>query len=49
MRCLHAAAGPYLRLSPLRHGTDGFFAAMMVRKEVSPQAPADATAEEVES
>jgi len=24
---------PYLRLSPLRHGTDGFFAATMVRKE----------------
>ena len=27
------AAGPYLRLSPLRHGTDGFFAATLVRKE----------------
>jgi len=26
------AAGPYLRLSPLKHGTDGFFAAAMVRK-----------------
>ena len=26
------AAGPYLRLSPLRHGTDGFFAAMLVRR-----------------
>ncbi|HET6972166.1 MAG TPA: RsmB/NOP family class I SAM-dependent RNA methyltransferase [Phenylobacterium sp.] len=26
------AAGPYLRLSPLRHGTDGFFAATLVRK-----------------
>lgn len=25
------AAGPYMRLSPLRHGTDGFFAAAMVR------------------
>ena len=25
-------AGPYLRLSPLRHGTDGFFAATLVRK-----------------
>ena len=24
--------GPYLRLSPLRHGTDGFFAATLVRK-----------------
>jgi 16S rRNA (cytosine967-C5)-methyltransferase len=27
------AAGPYLRLSPLRHGTDGFFAATLVRRE----------------
>jgi 16S rRNA (cytosine967-C5)-methyltransferase len=26
------AAGAYLRLSPLKHGTDGFFAAAMVRK-----------------
>ncbi|NDH63036.1 MAG: RsmB/NOP family class I SAM-dependent RNA methyltransferase [Alphaproteobacteria bacterium] len=26
------AASPYLRLSPLRHGTDGFFAATLVRK-----------------
>ena len=26
------ASGPYLRLSPLRHGTDGFFAAALVRK-----------------
>lgn len=26
------AAGPYLRLSPFRHGTDGFFAAALVRK-----------------
>ena len=25
-------AGPWLRLSPLRHGTDGFFAAVMERK-----------------
>jgi 16S rRNA (cytosine967-C5)-methyltransferase len=24
--------GPYLRLSPLRHGTDGFFAATLLRK-----------------
>jgi len=24
--------GPYLRLSPLRHGTDGFFAAVLVRQ-----------------
>jgi len=27
------ASGPYLRLSPLRHGTDGFFAATLVRKD----------------
>jgi len=26
------ASGPYLRLSPLRHGTDGFFAATLLRK-----------------
>jgi len=26
------ASGPYMRLSPLRHGTDGFFAAALVRK-----------------
>jgi 16S rRNA (cytosine967-C5)-methyltransferase len=26
------AAGPYLRLSPLRHGTDGFFAATLMRR-----------------
>ena len=26
------ATAPYLRLSPLRHGTDGFFAAALVRK-----------------
>jgi 16S rRNA (cytosine967-C5)-methyltransferase len=25
------ASGPYMRLSPLRHGTDGFFAATLVR------------------
>jgi 16S rRNA (cytosine967-C5)-methyltransferase len=31
------AAGPYMRLSPLRHGTDGFFAATLVRKEVARQ------------
>ena len=30
------ATGPYLRLSPLRHGTDGFFAATLVRKETAP-------------
>ncbi|MBS0524105.1 MAG: RsmB/NOP family class I SAM-dependent RNA methyltransferase [Proteobacteria bacterium] len=27
------AAGPYLRLSPLKHGTDGFFAAVLTRRE----------------
>jgi 16S rRNA (cytosine967-C5)-methyltransferase len=27
------SAGPYLRLSPLRHGTDGFFAATLVRHQ----------------
>jgi 16S rRNA (cytosine967-C5)-methyltransferase len=32
------AHGPYLRLSPLRHGTDGFFAARLVRR------PAEETA-----
>lgn len=26
------AAGPWLRLSPLRHGTDGFFAAVLTRR-----------------
>ena len=31
-----SADSPYLRLSPLRHGTDGFFAATMVRKESVP-------------
>jgi 16S rRNA (cytosine967-C5)-methyltransferase len=25
------STGPYLRLSPLRHGTDGFFAATLLR------------------
>jgi len=29
----HIADSPYLRLSPLRHGTDGFFAAALVRRE----------------
>jgi 16S rRNA (cytosine967-C5)-methyltransferase len=38
------AAGPYLRLSPLRHGTDGFFAATLVRKE-SEHKPAKAEEE----
>ena len=31
-----SAESPYLRLSPLRHGTDGFFAATMVRSSVIP-------------
>ena len=48
------AAGPYMRLSPLRHGTDGFFAATLVRKDAEPKAakagePAEmTTAEPVE-
>ncbi|MFZ5783687.1 MAG: RsmB/NOP family class I SAM-dependent RNA methyltransferase [Pseudomonadota bacterium] len=33
------AAGPYLRLSPLRHGTDGFFAAVLTRR--TPSAPVE--------
>jgi 16S rRNA (cytosine967-C5)-methyltransferase len=37
------ASGPYLRLSPLRHGTDGFFAATLVRK---PPAEPEAATEE---
>ena len=36
------AASPYLRLSPLKHGTDGFFAATLVRKP----APAEVKKEE---
>jgi 16S rRNA (cytosine967-C5)-methyltransferase len=36
-----APGNPYLRLSPLVHGTDGFFAAAMVRKESA--VPASAT------
>jgi 16S rRNA (cytosine967-C5)-methyltransferase len=27
-----AAGGPYMHLSPLRHNTDGFFAAVLIRK-----------------
>ncbi|MGQ9370803.1 RsmB/NOP family class I SAM-dependent RNA methyltransferase [Azospirillum sp. ST 5-10] len=40
--------GPYLRLTPARHDTDGFFAAVMVRRDEAtadappPAAPADA-------
>jgi 16S rRNA (cytosine967-C5)-methyltransferase len=33
------ASGPYLRLSPLRHGTDGFFAAALVRNDPVPNDP----------
>ena len=29
------AGGPYLRLSPLRHGTDGFFGAVLKRRKPS--------------
>ena len=42
---------PYLRLSPLKHGTDGFFAAALVREEKKPpekppeEKPAEAEAE----
>lgn len=32
------ASGPYLRLSPLKHGTDGFFAAALVRSSPPPSA-----------
>ena len=31
------ANGPYLRLSPLKHGTDGFFAATLVRRKIEEQ------------
>jgi 16S rRNA (cytosine967-C5)-methyltransferase len=35
--------GPYLRLSPARHGTDGFFAAILERaKPIAPEADAPA-------
>jgi len=30
--------GPFLELSPARHGTDGFFAAVLVRKGTAPAA-----------
>ena len=40
---------PYLRLSPLKHGTDGFFAAALVRKaaveKVASEEPAEAAEE----
>jgi 16S rRNA (cytosine967-C5)-methyltransferase len=38
------ASGPYLRLSPLRHGTDGFFAARLVRRRVEEKAEAEEAA-----
>jgi 16S rRNA (cytosine967-C5)-methyltransferase len=34
-------SGPYLRLSPLRHGTDGFFAAALVRNPHLPDSQAE--------
>ncbi len=37
---------PYLRLSPLRHGTDGFFAAALVRKAPAAEPPTAAPAAE---
>ncbi|WP_422035515.1 RsmB/NOP family class I SAM-dependent RNA methyltransferase [Reyranella sp.] len=38
--------GPYLRLSPLKHGTDGFFAAALVRKAKEKAAPEATLAED---
>jgi len=35
------ASGPYLRLSPLRHGTDGFFAAVLTRHDQDPPRPTE--------
>lgn len=32
-------AGPYLRLTPRQHNTDGFFAATFVRKKSGPESP----------
>ena len=44
------ATGPYLRLSPLRHGTDGFFAATLLRKPDEPKAkPAEEPGEPAQS
>jgi 16S rRNA (cytosine967-C5)-methyltransferase len=34
-----AGGGPYLRLSPARHGTDGFFVAIFARREAAVTAP----------
>ena len=41
--------GPYLRLSPLKHGTDGFFAAALVRKPDEKSAPEEKPAPEERS
>ena len=38
--------GPYLRLSPLKHGTDGFFGAALVRKAKEKAAPEATPAED---
>ncbi len=38
--------GPYLRLSPLKHGTDGFFAAALVRQAKEKAAPEATLAED---
>jgi 16S rRNA (cytosine967-C5)-methyltransferase len=40
------ASGPYLRLSPLRHGTDGFFAATLVRRPAASPPPPSPPVEE---
>ena len=40
------ATSPYLRLSPLRHGTDGFFAAALVRKPAPEKEKAEVVTEE---
>ena len=38
--------GPYLRLSPLKHGTDGFFAARLLRRQAEGKAEHEGKAEE---
>jgi 16S rRNA (cytosine967-C5)-methyltransferase len=46
-------SGPFLELSPARHGTDGFFAAVLVRKGpvpvVAPEPEADPKTETEET
>ena len=37
--------GPFLELSPARHGTDGFFAAVLVRKGAAPMVESEVEAE----